>query len=386
MKIKEKITQSYKRNKKFCTASLIMIFLIIVGILLSMIRAWADFYTNHIYRFLREPFTHITEWLPFPLGEVLMYVGACLIILIIPILILLIFLRKKKGYKAFVSGYFKTLVLIILSVLFIYTYQWLTPYRSSVLGNALTSNHDYTVEEMHTLYIYVLDHINEECVNVPRDENGNIIYDNKTATEQKVSVAMNSVSDEFTRLSGYYPTIKSAMCSDVLDWMNIGGYTYPYTMETTYNKYIHRLYFPTLYAHESSHHMGYYKEHEANFLSYVGLINSDDPILRYSGYLYVLNYVDDAYYKSCLATGNEDAYFNDWEEHALNPLVYMDVFTAQQEAEELYEEDEHYLEEYADEAEEISDVGWSTQAEILQEYNYDGVVLLMLRYYDGKLY
>ena len=64
----------------------------------------------------------------------------------------------------------------------------------------------------------------------------------------------------------------------------------------------------------------------------------------------------------------------------------MDVLAARQEAEELYEEDEHYLEEYADEAEEISDVGWSTQAEILQEYNYDGVVLLMLRYYDGKLY
>ena len=44
------------------------------------------------------------------------------------------------------------------------------------------------------------------------------------------------------------------------------------------------------------------------------------------------------------------------------------------------------LEDYADEAEEISDVGWNTQAQILQEYNYDGVVLLMLQYYDGKLY
>ncbi len=386
MKIGEKIKQSFKRNRKFCKTVCVMTALIICGLLLSTIRAWADFYTDHIYFFLRDPITHITESIPFSLGEVLMYLGAILILLTIPILILLIFLRKKNAYKAFVSKYFKGLTIIILSVLLIYTYQWLTPYRSSVLNNAVQSDRDFSVEEMRTLFIYVVDHVNEECLNVPRDEEGNVIYDTKTATEQKVSVAMNSVSDEFTRLSGYYPTIKSAMCSDVLDWMNIGGYTYPYTMETTYNKYIHRLYFPTLYAHESSHHMGYYKEHEANFLSYVGLINSDDPILRYSGYLYVLNYVDDAYYKSCLATGNEDAYFNDWEEHALNPLVYMDVFTAQQEAEELYEEDEHYLEEYADEAEEISDVGWSTQAEILQEYNYDGVVLLMLRYYDGKLY
>ena len=132
--------------------------------------------------------------------------------------------------------------------------------------------------------------------------------------------------------------------------------------------------------------MGYYKEHEANFLSYLSLINSDDPVLRYSGYYYVFRYVNVAYYESCVATGNLDLYLRDAEEHPLYDQVYLDVLTAQTEADELYLQDEHYLEDYADEAEEISDVGWSTQAEILQEYNYDGVVLLMLRYYDGKLY
>ena len=386
MKIAEKIKQSYNRNRKFSTAVLIMTLVIICGILLSSVRAWCDFYTDYIYRSLRDPITRVTEIIPFPLGEVLMYTGAILIILIIPILILLIFLRKKNGYKHFVSGYFKSLAVIILVMLLIYTFQWLTPYRSSVLGGSLQSDREYTIEEMRTLYIYVIDHINEECINVPRNEDGYVIYDTKEVAEQKVSVAMNGISDEFPRLRGYYPAIKPAMCSDVLDWMWIGGYTYPYTMEATYNKYINRFYFPSLYSHESSHHMGYYKEHEANFLSYLALVNSDDPVLRYSGYYYVLRYLDDAYYKSCLATGNVDTYMKDIEEHPLLPLVYIDVITAQNEAEELYLQDEHYLEDYADEAEEISDVGWSTQAEILQDYNYDGVVLLMLGYYDGKLY
>lgn len=386
MKTGEKTKQSFKRNRKFITAVIVMTSLIVCGILLSMIGVWADFYTDHIYTFLRDPITHITESIPFPLGEVLMYLGAILILLTIPILILLIFPRKKNAYKAFVSGYFKCLTIIILSVLLIYTYQWLTPYRSSVLNNAATSGREFTVEEMRTLYIYVADHINEECMNVPRDEEGNVIYDTKTATEQKVSVAMNGISDEFTRLSGYYPSIKPAMCSDVLDWMWIGGYTYPYTLETTYNKYINRFYFPSLYSHESSHHMGYYKEHEANFLSYLSLVNSDDPVLRYSGYYYVFRFINEAYYESCVATGNIDMYKSDAEEHKLADRVYLDVLNAQMEADELYLQDEHILEDYADEAEEISDMGWSTQAEILQEYNYDGVVLLMLRYYDGKLY
>ncbi|MBP5554829.1 MAG: DUF3810 family protein [Lachnospiraceae bacterium] len=386
MKIGGKIKQSLKRNRKFITTVIIMTALIICGILLSTIRAWSDFYTDHIYTFLRDPITHITESIPFSLGEVLMYLGAILLFLTIPILILFIFLRKKTAYKAFVSGYFKSLVIIILSFLLIYTYQWLTPYRSSVLGNAIPAGREYTVEEMRALYIFVADHINEECLIVPRDEEGNVIYDAKEAAEQKVSVAMNNISNEFSRLSGYYPTIKPAMCSDVLDWMWIGGYTYPYTLETTYNKYINRFYFPSLYSHECSHHMGYYKEHEANFLSYLALANSDDPVLRYSGYYYVFRFVDDAYLQSCIATDNMDMYISDATEHRLYDQVYLDVLTAQNEAQELYLQDEHYLEDYADEAEEISDVGWSTQAEILQEYNYDGVVLLMLRYYDGKLF
>ena len=36
--------------------------------------------------------------------------------------------------------------------------------------------------------------------------------------------------------------------------------------------------------------------------------------------------------------------------------------------------------------EDTADFGWTTQAEILQENCYDGVTLLLLQYYDGKLY
>ena len=234
----------------------IMSVLIVVGILLSSVRIWADFYTDHIYTLLRDPVSRLTEMIPFPLGEVMMYLGAILIVLTLLLLILLIFLRKKKTYKSFVSGYLKSLILISLIMLLIYTYQWLTPYRSSVLGNAISTDREFTIDELRILYIYLVDHINEECVNVPRDENGNVIYDTKETSEQKVGIAMNGISEEFTRLSGYYPSIKAAMCSDVLDWMYIGGYTYPYTLETTYNKYINVLYFPSLYSHECSHHMG----------------------------------------------------------------------------------------------------------------------------------
>ncbi|MBO7355314.1 MAG: DUF3810 family protein, partial [Lachnospiraceae bacterium] len=308
------------------------------------------------------------------------------IIVAVVLLILLIFLHRKKGYMTFISVYFRSLIITVLTVLMVYTFQWLTPYRSSVLGNRSGSERSYTAAELHVLFVYVIDHLNEECMNVPRDENGNVIYDPKEITEEKVGIAMNSISDEFPRLRGHYPTIKTALCSDVLEWMWIGGYTYPYTLEMTYNRYIDRFYFPTLYAHESSHHMGYYKEHEANFLAYLGCTASDDPVLRYSGYYNILYYIDDDYYEACLASGVEDMYWEDIEEHPINPQVIADAINASLEAEEDYQSEDHPLEDFADEATEISEVGWDTQAQILQEYNYDGVVLLLLKYYDGKLY
>ena len=33
-----------------------------------------------------------------------------------------------------------------------------------------------------------------------------------------------------------------------------------------------------------------------------------------------------------------------------------------------------------------ADTGWETQERILQENTYDGVTLLLLQYFDGKLY
>jgi hypothetical protein len=380
------IKQYYIRNKKFFKAVIAMTVMIIFTSLLSLITVWADFYTDHIYTFIRDPISHIVERLRFPLGEMLMYLGAILLIMAVVFLILLIFIGNKKGYTAFVSVYIKSIIILILIVLLIYSVQWLTPYRSSVLGKKSNTDREYTVEEIRTLYLYIVENINEECKNVPRDDNGNVIYDSKEVAEQKVSAVMNDISNDYTRLEGYYPTIKAAWCSDVLDWMGIGGYTYPYTMELTYNKYINRFYFPTLYAHESSHHMGYYKEHEANFLSFVSCSGSDDPVLRYSAYYYMLRYVKDEYYKNSIACDKKDEYMLDINEHQLLPQVIVDVNNANKEAQEIYLSDEHILEDYADEAAEISEVGWDTQSQILKEYDYENVVYLLLQYYDGKLY
>ena len=98
MKPVEKAKKQHSPKRIFLVTAAIMSVLIVVGILLSSVRIWADFYTDHIYTLLRDPVSRLTEMIPFPLGEVMMYLGAILIVLTLLLLILLIFLRKKKTY------------------------------------------------------------------------------------------------------------------------------------------------------------------------------------------------------------------------------------------------------------------------------------------------
>ena len=67
------------------------------------------------------------------------------------------------------------------------------------------------------------------------------------------------------------------------------------------------------------------------------------------------------------------------------PQAYDDFYGAREEAQEAYEEDDHPLEEYRETAEQAADVGWDTQAELIGEYSYDGVLQLVLEFYAGLM-
>ena len=281
----------------------------------------------------------------------------------------------------------RTFACICGAVLLVYTTNWLIPYRSSVMGRKdFVTGKKYTSRELRVLYFYIVDNLNESCRDMPRDEEGTAVFHEKAEAEKLAGQALNDISHEFPRLKGSYPPIKEAFCSDVLDWMWIGGFTYPYTMETTMNKYTDRMYFPTLYAHESAHHMGYYKEHEANFISYLACSQSDDVSLRYSAYSEMYDYVFDAYFTALIAENADDSAYEEIDDHPVMQQYFEDLYHQSDLVAEVYNEDDHALEEYSDVAADAAEVGWETQSEVLEEYDYDYVVTLLLEYYDGVLY
>ena len=63
------------------------------------------------------------------------------------------------------------------------------------------------------------------------------------------------------------------------------------------------------------------------------------------------------------------------------PQIRTDLIQAQNEADERYENDDHPMESLSENAATVSDTGWDTQAKLLGENGYDGVVPLIVEYY-----
>ncbi len=349
--------------------------------------AWplCDLYAETVYGFLADIFGFLWSKMPFVAGEILMYLAAALLALLVIFCILLIFLRKQKKYASFTAVYAKSMLCILVTVLLLYTLNWSLPMRSSVLGEGKFSEREYSLAEYEILRNFVTQNLNEAAGDVPRDEEGNIILLDRKEAEEKIAASMNALSAEYPRLKGYYPPMKAALCSDVLDWMDIGGYTYPYTLEVTCNQYITDLYYPALYAHESSHHQGFYRENEAKFIEYLACAKSDDPRIRLAGYLYTYGYVDNAYQSKLMEVYDKDEAIARYDSQIkVDPQVGIDQAYARKLAIANYEKDEHPLEQYSETAEKVADKGWSTQDRILQEDNYDGVVPLLLHYFHDN--
>ncbi len=399
-----------KPMPRYLKRVLIMAILIIGLALTALSPAFCDWYTDHIYPVLCDVISHITGLLPFALGEILMYLGALMVIAAILLLPFLIIFAKRKRFRLFCAEYYKKLSLTALDVILTYLLTWFIPYCGTVLGQGDPElRTDYSLEEVRALLEDIVNTGNAAAEEIAIAEDGSIDFYSPEKNAKLAARELKALRDEYGRLSGYYPPVKEALCSDILERMNIGGYNYPYTMEPTNNRYLSPLYEPVLFAHEYSHHKGYYKENEANFLSQIALSRSEDPYLRLSASLDMYRYVDEAYITArdnelerMIASG--EVVWPEVDIHSKESIekakqLVTDIFgeepvfsaralyidSAGYDVERSrYNADSHPIDEMPAIDEAIRDTGeqgWRIQGDILADYSYDGVVLLLLQYY-----
>ena len=105
-------------------------------------------------------------------------------------------------------------------------------------------------------------------------------------------------SKDYSFLPAFRTRVKYVVMSEPMTYTHISGvYTY-FTGESNINTNFPDYTLPYTAAHELAHQRGISKEDEANFVAFLVCLKSDDPYIRYSGFMSVYEYVISALYRA----------------------------------------------------------------------------------------
>lgn len=274
------------------------ILLIAVVILLNLI-AWfsapfCDWYIEYIFPIWLNTYGRVTGWIPFSIGEYMLLAAALLIGVA---LLGWVFLLIKK-FRKVVKGFYKFFAWTFVIVCMVMTLNCTILYHASTFSETHFGDveEEYTLEDLIAVRNLVVKKCNHLALEMKRDEEGNIITSINISDQAKED--MGKLGAFYRGLDGFYPNPKPLAASDFFSQQYMQGYFFPFSMEANYNQVMYIMNKPATICHELAHLKGYIFEDEANFISFLACVNSDENIMKYSGYLSVLGYLDNDFYKA----------------------------------------------------------------------------------------
>lgn len=326
------------------------IYFIIIGIVVLLnIIAWSsetfcDWYIRYVFPVWVNTYGRLTGLFPFSVGEWLIAAGVFLVIAAVILMIASAFrwiIRRCKAHHVdkqdksssafhvtrpsvtrgrgrfdkFCCGFYTFFAWVLLAVLVLMTLNCTILYHATPFsekyfamekatddGNENTDTGNsaekdtYTLQDLTALRNMLVEKCNELSGQMQRTEDGEIIYEGNMG--KKAISDMQALGETYDALQGFYPIPKPLYFSDFVSQQYMLGYYFPFSMEANYNKVAYVTNLPVTMCHELAHLKGYIQEDEANFIGFLACISSDDLLFQYSGYLSVLNYVNNDFYEA----------------------------------------------------------------------------------------
>ena len=380
---------------------------IVLNIMAWMSVEFCDWYVQYIHPVWLNTYARLTSSVPFSIGEIMLIMAV--IITCIGIGWGILNVIKKNKYKKALCVFARFYAWVFLIVCYIMTCNCFILYHASGFedkymvkesdqtlvaavsddivvhtlnlkknNSDITSN--YSKKELAILRDYLVEKCNMLALEIERDDSGAAVYNGNLIAE--ATKAMKNLGEKYDQLSGFYVTPKYLSCSEFFSQQYIMGYYFPFSLEANINSVMYITNVAPTVCHELSHTKGFMNEDDANFIGFLACIESEDTFLEYCGYLSVLNYVNNDFYQSINKNKNK------YKKHVrISDLVADDnVF--------LTREDWQVVEKKAvvktATVKKVSNTIMETTLKLngieqgMQQY--DEVVDLLLKYYDGELY
>lgn len=287
------------RKKWMILYLVVAISVVVWNILTWKCRGFVDWYVTAVFPLWVNLLGRFMNFFPFSVGEWLLYGFAILIGVAFVGLFWGLYrkCRRKKLLSSGWSSFYKCFAWLFLLVAVIMTLNCFTLYHATPLSEQwFADSKEYTLEELAAVRDDVVRRVNALSKQVPRDEEGNIVYEGDMKAQ--AIREMQRIGEVYPKLQGFYPRPKGLWASSFFSQQKMLGYYFPFSMEANYNEEMYIMNYPATFCHELSHLKGIIYEDDANFLAFLACTTSDDIIFEYSGYLSVLNYIDNDFYKN----------------------------------------------------------------------------------------
>lgn len=374
--LRKLINHKFKKNTIICIG--IIIFISVLNFMSVYIKGFADIYRKYVFVHISSVFSRITNIYKYSVGEVMITMG--IFIVLIGLIIFIAGFMKYKWLKSLRRIYFKIVLYILIFIYATETLNCFILYHTTTIENTLYKDIDLSSDISdgeRLIYVYntVVDNINKLSSKMKRDSDGDLI---KNYSYNECKAALRNISDRFTCLSGYYPSPKEIYYSDIMTQQYLAGIYFPFSMEANYNKLMYISNMPSTICHELSHLKGYIRENEANYLSFVACIESDNEFLQYSGYLSVFYYLLDDI--ETYATEEEKTNM-----HKIDKRAYDDtIFVKEEVFNEIEEKSFVSTDTLSDATDKFIDSNLKINGVTSGMDNYNEVVRLLIFYYFGN--
>lgn len=257
--------------------------------------AFADTFNRYVGAVIRGALAHLTGWIPFSLGEAM--------VIFLPVAAVFMIVRACRKYSDSWRSVFVYLgsVLSVVSLLFsVFVFGFGTGYYGTTVDEKLGLDRSVvSPEELYYTAATLAAHVNSEAENVKYQYNDfSVMPYTFDEMSRRLVAAYDKVCDEYDFIPRLYSRVKPVMLSEPWTYTHISGvYTY-FTGEANINTNFPDYTIPYTAAHEMAHQRGIAREDEANFIAFLVCISSDDPYIRYSGYLEVYEYVASSLYSA----------------------------------------------------------------------------------------
>lgn len=257
--------------------------------------AFADWFNTTVSAALRSIFALLTNWIPFSVGEA--------VILLLPLALFLVLRHAVKhrcgSWKA-AMVYIGMLLSVVVTLFSVFVLNFAAGYRSSPLDQKLgLDRQKVSAEELYDTAVILIDNINRETAEVGFGEDRfSVMPYTKEEMNAHLADAYRGFSMEKDYITHVDSRVKPVLVSEVMSYMHITGVYSFFTGEANINVNFPDYTIPYTAAHELAHQRGIAREDEANFVAFLVCINSDDPYIRYCGYLNAYEYVANALYRA----------------------------------------------------------------------------------------